>query len=298
MPHTCPHDRCTFFIRESVSQCLGCGRSARSPRTGLIRGDGQGVVLTTAALLGLLLGLLPMLWLAQSSWLVGLVVAAIAGVVGWVVLRNQRATSTFTSVDSGYRRAVDECTLWLGTWSELFTLAADANHMPEDERLLLVEAQAAAADAAAEAASRRNDYAKRFIANGFDRLDFLAVTRPLGRSTGWETEWRQAIATIEYYLETLWIDHHAADQARTRIDEFRLTHRGPAQRRSQLVQRTRTVKLFDPAPDFDRGSVRSSEVINLADGVDAERFRLRAERSLLRDAPLTTAEFTAQAPDS
>ena len=35
-----------------------------------------------------------------------------------------------------------------------------------------------------------------------------------------------------------------------------------------------------------------------ADGVDAERFRLRAERSLLRDAPLTTAEFTAQAPDS
>ena len=145
MPHTCPHDRCTFFIRESVAQCLGCGRSARSPRTGLIRGDGQGVVLTTAALLGLLLGVLPMLWLAQSSWLVGLVVAAIAGVVGWVVLRNQRATSTFTSVDSGYRRAVDECTLWLGTWSELFTLAADANHMPEDERLLLVEAQAAAA---------------------------------------------------------------------------------------------------------------------------------------------------------
>ena len=211
MPHTCPHDRCTFFIRESVAQCLGCGRSARSPthwidswrRPGSCFDDCLPYLVCCSVYL-------PMLWLAQSSWLVGLVVAAIAGVVGWVVLRNQRATSTFTSVDSGYRRAVDECTLWLGTWSELFTLAADANHMPEDERLLLVEAQAAAADAAAEAASRRNDYAKRFIANGFDRLDFLAVTRPLGRSTGWETEWRQAIATIEYYLETLWIDHHAA----------------------------------------------------------------------------------------
>lgn len=202
----------------------------------------------------LVLVLLP----TRSAWIAGGAIVTVVVTAAWLSVQPLRHKAAITSLEERYQHAVDDGRHWLTTWGELRAMRTEI--VQHDERLLLDEALDAAEDAAAEAIGRRDRFASRFIANGFERLDYLIAS---GEAT------HDAIAVIERYLDTLWLDHEIAGRARVRLQAGR-----PSLQQQRLVQTVGSITLLE------------SSAVAIGGDLDTHRFRLRAERRLLNESPL------------
>jgi|GEM_PF-3199924 len=288
MPRDCAHDHCSFFLQTDTALCPGCGRSA-SPSSATWLTANHQLITWFAGGLGVvsLLVLLLAVFSVRNSLVVAIFMVAVAAAAmgfAFALRPSEPGRPQTTTIEGSYQQACDESRYWLERWTELFALAGQIEPGHDNELLLLREALSGAADAAEDAAWRRNDYASRLITNGFDRLDHLIATQPARPSPSEQARVHAAVAIVERYLETLWIDEHLTRQTRDR-----LTHTPQAQQQGQLRQLASSIRLLDAEPHLaaSRAGRGSPSAVDL----DAERFRLRAERKLLRESPLSEAEF-------
>jgi len=199
----------------------------------------------------------------RNAWIAGSAIAAAVTVAVVVAARPARRKPVITSLDDRYRLAVDDTRHWLQTWGEL--RAARTDKLQHVERLLLDEALHGAEDAAAEAIRRRDRCATRFLSNGFERLELCIAT---------ESETQEAIEIIERYLDTLWVDSKITSRAQDRLAQAR-----PRSRHGVVEEASRIALL---APSYAAGAGKD---------LDAQRLRLQAERTLLRESPFADIDL-------
>lgn len=257
MPQDCPHNRCSYFLASPTSRCPACGRRVDPYARSWV-----------AALLGAFVVLALILLPVRSTLGAGIAIIAVAVAAMAIAFRPRSQAAPITTLEDRYQQALTDTQYWLENWNELFALQAEVS--PDtSEQLLLDEALAAAAEAAAEAVDRRNRYGGRFIVNGFERLDRIAIAQHTVPSPEARAEIARAVATIEHYLETLWIDERVAEQA-----QLRLAQATAPLKDVRVLEIAGAITLFGGSP----------RAIITGD-VDSHRFRLQAERRLLEESP-------------
>lgn len=262
MPTDCLHDQCDFLLWDLDARCPACGRlpvllelQRRMARPLTIVGFGL-VVGLGLAVLAQVLGALAVVG--------AVMVAALVAVAGFVRARQRWHSVKPATLDSRYKIAAARSTEAIERWNEVRLLRFGDTDLAHDEEMAIEEAESLAAVVVERAIHECHEVGARYVRNSLERLavvghkDTFASAHDVAR----------AVAIVERYLTTLWVDSAVAAEAQARLDRY-LGDRHEAQRREALIDAVAAVSLFSDHPqDF------------LGADLAAHRRRLEIERRL------------------
>lgn len=289
MPAECLNDRCRFFLWDSAASCPACGRP--QSRAWIVGHDYAlgwiAAVATTFTVVAIVMVAAGGIIRLAASVLMALALIAL-GVIGLV--RSSRsappglAGQPAWTLDARYGAAAERSSNWLRIWSDLYNLAAIDVARDADEQQLLDEALAMVVAAENAASAERCEFAAVYIANALERLHYLADQHETCDIAEWRAAWQRSLAVADNYLDTLWLDHGFARQARAELDTFRRSAR-----RFELAHTIDAIS-FVGAHQYSFLPVRAREIVHFSavdptapDHIDLQRRRLRVERDLFLD---------------